>query len=72
MMNGSSSVPLLRACVIQPTFFGAIKFTVGYGTTLEPTANFMAPGRSVGLSIEDDLDVSTVIGNAITIMHRHD
>ncbi len=28
-MNVSSSVPLLRACMIQHTFFGAIKFTLG-------------------------------------------
>jgi len=29
MMNVSSSVPLLRACMIRHTLFGAIKFTVG-------------------------------------------
>jgi len=29
MRNVSSSVPLLRACMIRHTFFGAIKFTVG-------------------------------------------
>jgi len=33
-MNVSSSVPLLRACMIQHTFSGAIKFTLGSRVSL--------------------------------------
>ncbi len=51
-MNVSSSVPLLRACMIQHTFFGAISSHLA--------------GQSVGLGIEDELDVGTVIGSAKT------
>ena len=50
-MNVSSSVPLLRACMIQHTFWSH-------------TVHTWLQGKSVGLSFEDGLDVGTVIGSA--------